>query len=400
MLKRLRKYHWLSIVIAFIVVNNVVAVTFSLSNEYYIVMAGALLVLLSKGGIRGFKGAYVAFAFVCLISIMINDIPAVFQPWLRFATFVIVTAIVSPMLQSPALRRFRVETFVLIQYLLLLVTIISFFATLGGFNAMRNAAGRTGITVQVMIMGPVAGMSLVFCVYQLWIQTSRKLKRNEKSVYLLGVFCSFAMNLMAVSRIGVVAAAAGVLALIVYKSRFRMGKSVKYALALFLILVATYPLWNNYSEQVVEKNRSYVEGAGMLASRQDHWEQRIKEFKESPLFGIGFGAVEFGDDSVSHVGGKGKTETGSGWLLVLSMTGIFGAILFVSFFVRAFKKTYRLVKDKYVEPFCLFGGLLALFSVHMIAEGYSLAAGGLLFFNMWLLLGVVDCWPKGKQIKM
>lgn len=241
MLRKLKKYHWLSIVIAFIVVNNVVAMTFSLSNEYYIVMAMALLVVLMKGGVRRVKGLYVAFTIVCLLSILFNDIPAIFRPWGRFATFVTVIALVSPMLQSPSFRRFRVEAFVLIQYLLLLVTIISFFATMAGYNSMRMAAGRTGITTQVMIMGPVAGISLVFCVYQLWIQKAKKLSVTAKAIYAFGLFCSFAMNLMAVSRVGVAAAATGIVALVVYKSRFKVGKTLWYAGIIVALLAGTYP---------------------------------------------------------------------------------------------------------------------------------------------------------------
>lgn len=136
----------------------------------------------------------------------------------------------------------------------------------------------------------------------------------------------------------------------------------------------------------------------MFASRQNNWDQRIEEFKENPWFGVGFGAVDMGDDNITSISEGGTVETGSGWLLVLSMTGILGFSLFVVFFVKAFKKTYRMVKYKYVEPYCLFGALLALFSVHMIAEGYSLAAGGLLFFNLWLLLGVTDAWPSSKNV--
>lgn len=397
MFNKLKKYHWISIVIAFIVVNNVVAMTFSLSNEYYIVMGAALMVLLVKGGIKKVNGLYVAFAVVCLLSILFNDIPAIFRPWGRFVTFIMVTSLVSPMLQSPTLRRFRVEAFVLIQYLLLLVTIISFFATLGGYNSMRLAAGRTGITTQVMIMGPVAGISLVFCTYQLWIQKSKKLGKITKMIYLLGLFCSFAMNLMAVSRVGVAAAAAGIVALIIYKARFKAGKAMWYAGVIFVLLAGTYPLWNGYSAQVEKKNQMYIDGDGMFASRQNNWDQRIDEFKKSPWFGVGFGAVDMGDDNITDISEGGTVETGSGWLLVLSMTGIFGFVLFVLFFIKAFKKTYRMVKKEYIEPYCLMGALLALFSVHMIAEGYSLAAGGLLFFNLWLLLGVTDAWPVSKK---
>lgn len=378
--------------------------TFSLSNEYYIVMALALLVVLMKGGVRRVKGLYVAFTIVCLLSILFNDIPAIFRPWGRFATFVTVIALVSPMLQSPSFRRFRVEAFVLIQYLLLLVTIISFFATMAGYNSISLTVGRTGITTQVMIMGPIAGISLIFCVYQIWIQRTRKLLKVEKYIYIFGVFCSFAMNLMAVSRAAIAAATVGVIALIVYKARFRTGKALTYIITICMLLIISYPLWNKYSSQVEEKNRQYVEGSGMFTSRQSLWNDRLGEFKESPLIGIGFAAVDLGEDSnnqpsskMNYATGTGNVEPGSGWLLVLSMTGISGFVLFVLMFYQAFKKTILMVKRQFVEPYCLLGAVLAFFTIHMLAEGYSLAGGSFLFFNLWLLLGTIDAWPDNKK---
>lgn len=401
MLKRLRKYHWVSLFVAFIVVNNIVAVTFSLANAYYIVMAAALGILLMRGGVTGFKGLYAVFVLICGLSIVFNDVPEVFHPWMRYLTFIFVMGLTSPMIQSPLLRRFRRETFVLIQYLLLLVTIISFFATLGGYNSMHLAAGRTGITVQVMIMGPVAAMTLVFCAYQVFVQKTRKLKAVERGIYLFGMFCGFAMNLMAVSRIGVVAAVMGCVGLIVYKSRFKMGRAMVYAGVIVAALAATYPLWNSYSADVVAKNELASETVGMLDSRMNNWQQRLSEFESSPWIGIGFGAVDMGDDNVTEVNFKGGVETGSGWLLVLSMTGIFGFALFVIFFIKAFLKSYRMVCRRFVEPYCLLGAFLFLFGTHMLAEGYSLAAGGMLFFNLWLLLGTIDCWPaKVKTVRL
>lgn len=408
MLKTLRKYHWVSLAVAFIAANNVVAPTFSLANSYYIVMGIALAILIMKGGIRGMKGAYMAFVIVCALSIVFNDVPAVFRPWLRLLTFIFVSGLVSPWLQSPTLRRFRVEAFVIMQYLLLAITIISFFTDMAGIrynnpyhvSDLSLISGHSGITSQQMIMGPVAGISLIFCIYQLWIQKSRRLKTLEKGIYFLGLFCGFAMNLLAVSRAGVAAAAMGVVALMVYKSRFRMGRAMWYSAIIVGLLGASYPLWSGYSEKVVEKQEGYNEKGDALGSRMMYWNKSLREFEDSPILGIGFASVSLGESknmSEDEMTGNGQVETGSGWLNVLSMTGIAGFSLFVFFFLTAFRKTIQSVKRNYCEPYCLIGALLVLMCTHMLAEGYSLAAGGLLFFNLWLLLGVADAWPQDKR---
>lgn len=405
MLKKLKKYHWVSLFVAFIVVNNIVALTFCLGNPYYLIMAGSLGILIMNGGVKNLKMPYVAFIVICALSIATNKIPASLHPWLRFMTLAFVLSLVTPMLQSPALRRFRWQTFVLIQYLCVAVTIISFFATLGGYNSMKLSAGRTGITTQVMVMGPLAAMSMVFCVYQVWVQKSKKIRLIEKLIFGFGAFCGFAMCMMAVSRIGIVSGAMGIVALIVYKSRFKMGKSMIYVATVTLTLIATYPLWNAYIAQAKEKNERAVVEGGMLNSRQGAWQARIDEFKSSPLFGVGLASYDLGDENPSldddlladneNIRVE-ALEPGSGWLVVLSMTGIFNFVLFVWFYWKAFQKTYRSVTRRWIEPYCLLGALLVLFATHMLAEGYSLAAGGFLFFCMWLMLGVIDAWPKDK----
>lgn len=65
-------------------------------------------------------------------------------------------------------------------------------------------------------------------------------------------------------------------------------------------------------------------------SRTKLWDARLEEFKSSPLWGIGFGVTGIGDKATS-----GRAETGSGWLTVLSQTGIIGFTLVILIIKRA-----------------------------------------------------------------
>lgn len=421
MFGKLKRYYWLSLLIPLLVVNNVIVFTPNFRKQYYIVMIIALSLMIYKNSIRRINWLYMGFVGVCLLSILFNDIPTQFQAPLRFITFCSVVFLVTPIIQSPLLIRFRTQAFVVLMHLIVLLVIVSFFASLVGINPMEKpedtavgieARGESGITSQLMIMGPTAGVSLIYCVYILFVQKNIKINFLTKCYFGFGAFCGFAMNLMAVSRAGVAAAAMGLIALLVFKSRFHLGKAMMYAGLLITILVCTYPLWSNYSQKVEAKQEKLSDGTGMFSSRQSLWEKRYEEFKESPVVGIGFCAIDLGDgwtedDNSSplsedpNIGWNGTVETGSGWLMVLSMTGISGFILFVLIFFNCFLTTYRNVKRRYIPPYALFGALLVFFAGHMVAEGYTLAAGSFLFFILWSVLGICQSWnPERKTLSL
>jgi hypothetical protein len=70
------------------------------------------------------------------------------------------------------------------------------------------------------------------------------------------------------------------------------------------------------------------------------------------------------------------------------MLGLIGAILVVPILFRSFKVAYR-QKSDHGAVIC---GILALFFVHMFAEGYIFAGGSFLAFMLWLTVGVaMDC---------
>lgn len=65
-------------------------------------------------------------------------------------------------------------------------------------------------------------------------------------------------------------------------------------------------------------------------SRDALWKARLIEFESSPIWGIGFGVTGIGNNAIS-----GRAETGSGWLTILSQTGIIGFILTLLLVSRA-----------------------------------------------------------------
>lgn len=387
MFKKLSKYHFMSLLTAFVVVNNIVAVTFSLQTPYYVFMVVVLLYWIAKGGVNQIDKTFMFFFVAIVLSIVLNDIPSFFSPWMRFGTFVIVCLLVSPCIGSNGLYRFRCETFVLIQYLMILVTALSFLFYLRGINFMGQLEqrGQSGITTHSMLMGPIAANTLIFSVYKLMVE--RLWQKKDKSRYVFVVLCiiSFILILLSLSRTTLVASMIGLIVLTVLNARFKPGKTMKIVLGISLILCATFPVWKNYTGGIESKNETSIKAGGIISSREYHWNERIKEFKSSPFFGIGFASV--GDTGLFSVR-SGKVEPGSSWLSVLSMTGLAGFVGFVMIFYGCFSRVRQNVSKRFAPVYCFLGALLAFYAVHMLAEGYIYAAGSFMFFNVWLLIGV------------
>ena len=85
---------------------------------------------------------------------------------------------------------------------------------------------------------------------------------------------------------------------------------------------------------------------------------------------------------------EGQIEPASSWLAVLSMIGLFGFIPFLGLTLHCISYVFRDKTNPTNSAFL--GGMLFLFMVHMIAEGYVLSAGSGLFFYFWLVIGITE----------
>ena len=112
---------------------------------------------------------------------------------------------------------------------------------------------------------------------------------------------------------------------------------------------------------------------------------RIDEIKNHPILGVGFCAAY--DEQTEFIETNSTIEPGSSWLCIASMTGLIGL-----FFVLGYwRKSISFLRANYydAESKAVLSGILLLFSIHMIIEGYFLAANSPLFYMIWLTLGVI-----------
>ena len=126
---------------------------------------------------------------------------------------------------------------------------------------------------------------------------------------------------------------------------------------------------------------------GIENTRAELWQDRISEFKSSPVIGIGV-AMGTGDSTDRTQNGSIRVEPGSCYLAILAMTGAMGTVAFFSALGLLLFRFASVQQKGRVDGdiLCVVGIYLA---VHGVAEGWILTFGSPLCFLFWLWLGNV-----------
>ena len=181
--------------------------------------------------------------------------------------------------------------------------------------------------------------------------------------------------------------------------RTALKKVVFFAIVSALIGALMTVQWSD----VLVEGLSRKAGATSLMNaetRWDMWAQRVVEFRSSPVVGIGFGTVDIAGGSGSAFADDGKVETGTSWLAIASMLGIVGSIAILAIFLQAAHSLRRMGNRGHRLVAGYLAALLVMWSVHMFAEGYILAAGSFLFANVWLLIGTISALDRDPALHL
>lgn len=374
----------LSFTLAFCELFNILGFAVFRINNILLVglMAFVVVVYGFSRGVR-INGLYISYFVYLLVNVALTNPPAVFQSWLRLGLFIGLLLCVGPVLQNDTMRQFRMQSF---KYVLLLgvpLSVISFVCYYLGINFIWsdfshdvNVGGVfSGLFQNSMLLGPVSAVSACYCFWAYF---------NTKAKWWLLLFVlSIGVCMFSSSRSAVYGAAIGCMSIILLSNR-GSGKRIKQILVIGIIACATFPLWQGALSGISQKNAAN-ESMGEYGSRTEKFESRIEEFESSPIFGVGFAAINpNGRDAYNPR--TGVVEPGSSWLAVLSMTGVIGFMFILTMYVKAFFAAKRCT-SKYGS---LFVGLIVYLTFHEMFEGYMMAAGSTLCFISWLIIGVAS----------
>lgn len=249
----------------------------------------------------------------------------------------------------------------------------------------------SGFTCHPMWLSAACGIGLIFFTY--WMNY---LWNKGKKIYALFILPLMFLTLQTLvwggsrSALGISIVAS---LLLVWLSNKNIGKTfiIFGAFAIMASIITPIILGDSERMQTKQGGFNLVDENGNN-SRTALWNARIKEFSTSPIWGIGFGVTGTGDNARS-----GRSETGSGWLTVLSQTGLVGFMLSVLLLKRALLPLKLL---RYNPKMALYTALLIFMSLHTLFEAYIFQSGWYLCFVFWLTISILDDYRKYYKINI
>lgn len=361
---------------------------------YYGMYCGCFIWLLFRGGMIANK-KYLFFILAAVLSIWMNDIPALFQSSFRLFAFFCLVFMVGPFFVNERLSRMRRLLFIRTLQILRWIVLFSFILKFIAPGQVTNNSGFCGLTVHSMVLSPLAGICFLYSIYRLHLSKTRS-ECYKESVYLC---VSFLVLLLSGSRGALAATVVATAIFYIRLYRHQMGKLLQTCLFVLLLAISTSALWWPYTERLRQKTESSRKNGGTVASRERIWQDRIDEFSAFPIFGVGFASynLDYIQSEFTINRQTGTIEPGTSWLFLLSSLGLFG---FLSFSVPFVYCAYKLFKELDTG---FNGGLLCsimvLFAVHMLIEGYIMASGAYLCFLLWLSLSECErlAWPTNNK---
>lgn len=365
------------LMLAMMVIASVFASVGFGQYAYFAAMGGLFVYCAAKN--EQFEGIFAFLLVWMLLGMVINNV------WpIQYAYFVLMIVCASPLFSSYTAFVFRSKLLYALCMILPVVTILNLYAYQAGINYFvmimsveRVAAYNfSGFLHHPMWLAAINGMSNVVLLYLFYKQKESNWIVKGGIIALLVL--SLYLSVVAASR-SALSSSLLAMAAMVYLHSESSGKLVRSAMVIGVLAYLIVPFITSDSEAMQAKINA--EHRGEASSRDVVWQNRIDEFVESPVWGQGFatGKTIYGWKTT------GTLETGSGWLTILSQTGIVGALIFLMFFKKAWVPIDEIKEE---------GGILILFAcifiylcAHSVFEGYIYTAGYCPCMFFWLTLG-------------
>lgn len=392
----------IAFMLSFVAIGTIIGPLTSIINTqlYYLCMA-LFAVSCINGKSQRINKQFIFLLLVAAASIIFNNPPSLFKPWERWAFFTFMCFPISPLFENEKFRRHRLNAFKFLLWLSAIVGVSSFFCYLLGINYMRNfytgeysvnnAGWFGGITVHSMLMGPISALGATFITWEVSCAKTNFVK-NRYIAYFI-IFACISSALLSASRGATAAAIIGCSVVYMLRNGKQGSKMTNGLIGLVFIGIVTQPLLKPFTTMIAEKQNKNLDGGSTLLSREGKWEGRINEFASSPIIGIGFCVVNVNSEDYDEV--TGTIETGTSWLSILSMLGIFGVILIWKLVFKPMVRLYKRMNRQDV----LFFGIFCVFLLHMATEGYIFAGGNFMFFCFWLFTGALHAYLNTSNSK-
>lgn len=332
---------------------------------------------------------FVILIFYICITSMIN---LVLSPKILLFSYILV--LTCPMLTSLKWHLFKRQLFKCLACGFVVVVLINLYAHYIGYNlrALRlqwddlTDKQFSGFCDQPMWLSAAAAVSTIFSSYLIFKLSSKKWKCFSVVLAVSSLY----IVMLSGSRAAFASCVVSVFLVLYILIRDHIRR-IKYVFFMSMFVLALSPwLFSRQTTGAMLVKQEYQERIDRT-SRADLWEQRMNEFKSSPLIGVGFAAHGVGlQTEVS------KVEYGGGWISVLSQMGILGAIIVLFINMKILTPLRKIRKDDFMV---FVYALYFFFCAHSIVEGYMFQSGWYMCFVFWLVTGLlIEYKQYGKAV--
>ena len=353
----------------------------------FIVLYSLYVVLLKDNELKSTNYLCLSIFIIAFISILVNfkDIEPVFRPGERIIMLLIVMLAFSPIINSKTTFLYRKKTFLYFTVGLIIMAVASAILAFTGFGYVNGIL--LGLSDWPNSLGYALGISIITMLIGL-----------KSSNWIIKICCLVGIGLCIVkipetgTRTSWYSLPVIFLIYIFFNS-----ESIKTMLAKFLLMsVALILLFALFKPDL-----SLIEAKNELArkrgehSRESLFEARFKEFKSSPIIGVGtFRCLT----QYQKVDTNGHVESGNSFLMFLSMNGIIGFVVFICFYIHTMSGFIKYIYIKRKSELSTFEqniSLVLVFNfIYMLQAGTLLNPGFYLTGFNWLSLSIAYMHPR------
>lgn len=359
---------------------------------YVLLILTFFMALRNKANVTGERASLaIGMLAVIVLTSTIN-----FSLSMRVPLFILVF-LVSLIFSSYKYYKFKVRLLRCILWGCALTVPLNYYAHVAGinyqlFNSRHIGEEFTldfaGFTNHPMWLSAACALATIFFVYHM-INIWNKKGIGWSLIMVPFIFGSVMVTIWGASR-SAIGISIGASLLLIYIANNKITKTFGIITVIVFASILAMPRFIEGSERMQGKQK-YQQEIGQN-SRTALWNARLEELASSPLWGIGFSATGIGDKKQ-----VGRAETGSGWLSVLSQSGIIGMILILLIVKRALIPLHYLRENR---EMALYFVLFVFMSLHTLFEAYIFQGGWYLCLVYWLLVGVLDDYKKYRKIAL
>lgn len=375
------RQNFLELIITFCILSNLFP--FFMPKFLYYVGLALLGTKMMKMGVKYNKNSnlFILFILLIVISSFINMMLD-----LRLVLFSFILVLTCPVYTSLRWHLYKKRVMQNLFIGFIGVVLINLYAKLIGVNLRATVQGWADLTDkqfsgfcdQPMWLAAAAAVSTIFCAYLVFEQKKKKLM--QQYFYIILLLCSIYVTMISGSRSAFLAAMCA-MCVVLYLLVKNKARLIKYVISAAVVALVLSPIFlNRKTFGAMMAKQEYQEQTGGT-SRDELWNDRMTEFKSSPLIGVGFGAHGVGDDKE-----VGTVETGGGWISILAQTGILGLVLAISIIFKACTPIRKIRQD---NSMMVIYAAYFFFIVHSIVEGYMFQGGWYLCLIFWMVIGLL-----------